>query len=142
MTRRKTAARGGGKKKKKGKTPKAKKGHKLHRIKKFLKLWKQIKSRRGAQFAKLISRLPADKIHLLSECVYNALYTDLRLSQKARARVRARLIPHKKDFARIADKKEPIKSKRKLLLQHGSGIFTLLGSLVPVIVSAIVAATK
>lgn len=74
----------------------------------------------------LISFLNDKGIDLLSECVYNIFFNDHNLPKKQKDSLRKLFQKKEKVIKSIGRKSNSIKTRKKLLLQHGSDLDAIL----------------
>ena len=74
----------------------------------------------------LISFLNDKGIDLLSECVYNIFFNDQNLSKEQKDQLRKLYKDKEKVFKRIGRKSNSIKTRKRLLIQHGGSLGTIL----------------
>ena len=106
------------------------------RVKMFQNM-KQLKRNERLSFLK---NCPDECIHALCEICYNLLHQSIELKKDKKYRLKQKLKPIRVDVRKLADSKQSVKSKRKLLYkpQVGHGIFTILASTVlPALISAL-----
>ena len=78
----------------------------------------------------LLETAEPDQIRAICEVVYNVLHGNIHIPDV----IKEDLKPHKDKLRGIADKKVSYNSKKKILVQTGSGVWA---SLIPIAISAI-----
>ena len=74
-------------------------------------------------------------IEVLSEIIYNSLYSSWELSHQKRKKLAAKINPKLTKLKKISKETTPVGYKRKVLKQEGGGILTTIATvLVPAIV--------
>lgn len=108
--------------------------------KKMVHLIKVLSQTKPADLNKILSYLSDDAINDICECIYNVIYTDLKLSARKKSHLRkcikSNCSMHKK-IKTITSKKEPIFKRRKALNQVGGFLPLLLGTALPFLVDLI-----
>ena len=75
----------------------------------------------------LIQFLNDDAINILSEALYNVLFVDIGLSPENKNKLREEYSKWEKVVWRASKKSNNIKTRKKLLVQNGDGLGTILG---------------
>ena len=75
----------------------------------------------------LIEFLNDDAINILSEALYNVLFVDIGLSPENKKKLREEYSKWEKVLRRASKKSNNIKTRKKLLVQNGAGLGTILG---------------
>ena len=75
----------------------------------------------------LIEFLNDDAINILSEALYNVLFVDIGLSPENKKKLREEYSKREKVLRRASKKSNNIKTRKKLLVQNGAGLGTILG---------------
>lgn len=98
-----------------------------------LKLYESLSKLKPSVLSNIVEHLNDNSIEALCECVYNVIHTDLKLSSKAKRKLKTKLLSNcsKKNINLIATKKNALSKKRKALSQEGSGIGLILATVVP-----------
>ena len=110
----------------------------ISRIKKLLTLFKFIVSQRSQNKTTALSFLDEKSINDISESIYNILYNEklnLNLSKPRKAKLKKIIKPNLRIFEDISQRKVPIKRRHTKIVQQGSGIGTILLTLIPVLIS-------
>ena len=110
----------------------------ISKIKKLLSLFKFIVSQKSNNKANALSFLNSSSIDDISESIYNILYNEklnLNLSISQDTRLKKIIKPNVKSFEDILKQKVPIKRRHTKIVQQGSGIGTILLTLIPVLTS-------
>jgi hypothetical protein len=91
------------------------------------------------ELSHIIKHIDSNGIESLCECVFNTIYTDLKLSKRNKNKIKKNFIEKKslRNLKTITDKSKDISKKRKALLQEGKGIGLILSSVVPILASLI-----
>ena len=86
-------------------------------------------------FRHIIEHLDNDSVDLICECVYNVLYTDLKLSTKTKNALKNKLHKHccLKNLKMISNKKLSVSKRKKALMQEGEGIGLILSAIIPLL---------
>lgn len=89
------------------------------------------------EFTHLIKHIDPSGIEHICECVYNAIYTDLKLPASKRRKIKAKFNNEtsRKNLNLITKKRINIKRKRAALQQEGEGIGLILSAIAPLIAS-------
>ena len=85
-----------------------------------------IKSCRPETRPHIISFLNEKGIDLLSECVYNIFFNDHKLPEEQKIKLRELYKNKEKAFKSIGRKSNSIKTRKRLLVQHGGTLETIL----------------
>lgn len=85
----------------------------------------------------LIKHLDDKSVDDICECVYNTLFTDLKIPKNKKNKLKRDLHKHccKANLNIISSKNIPISKRRKALQQEGRGIGLILSSIVPLLTS-------
>ena len=104
----------------------------------FLKIFKRLTP---PERIEIISKLSEDGVNLLSELVFNTLYSsEIPMTKKARKNLRKKLYHFESDLRFIAEKSKPYKLRAKKLQthsQHGGAVSAIIAAVLPAIISAI-----
>ena len=98
-----------------------------------IQLVKILKSCKPETRIHIIKFLNDDAINILSEITYNLLFNNMNLSNKSKKNLVKKYSSRKKDLKKIADKSITIQRRRKLLIQDGGFLGTLLGIALPIL---------
>lgn len=85
----------------------------------------------------VLKHIDANGVESLCECVFNTIYTDLKLSNRNRQKIK-KVLNNKKSRRNlniITDRSKNVLKKRKALLQEGQGIGLILASVAPLLAS-------
>ena len=106
------------------------------RMKKHVPLLEYLSKLTSKQQISLIKGAPVELIYVLSEICLNLLKQNLPLSPHLINKLR----PYEKSIVRLSQKSYSVKKRKQILTQKGGMLATLL-SIVPAIISSIIAAT-
>ena len=110
----------------------------ISKIKKLLSLFKFILSQKSKNKATALSFLDQSSINDISESIYNILYNEtlnLNLSKSQKAKLKKIIKPNVRSFEDISKRNVPIQRRHTKIVQQGSGIGTILLTLIPVLTS-------
>ena len=110
----------------------------ISRIKKILTLFKLIVSQRSENKTTTLSFLDEKSINDISESIYNILYNEklnLNLSKTRKAKLKKIIKPNSRIFEDISKRNIPVKRRHTKIIQQGTGIGTILLTLIPVLTS-------
>lgn len=96
-------------------------------------LFNKIRRTKKKDYSKLFSSLTPTQIHAVCECLYNTLHTNLGIPAKKASSLKKTLLKNKEAYLYLSRKKNPISNKRRLLVQHGTGIGLILSAMIPII---------
>ena len=90
-------------------------------------LFQNMKQLKRDERLSFLKNCPDECIHALCEICFNLLHQTIKLKKDRKHRLKQKLKPIRLDVRKLADSKQSVKSKRKLLTnpQVGHGIFTL-----------------
>ncbi len=96
-----------------------------------------LKKLNTAELTHVVKHIDSDGIESLCECVFNTIYTDLKITQNKRRKIKSRLNNDnsKKNLSIITKKRNNISKKRAALLQEGEGLGLILSAIAPLITS-------
>jgi len=101
--------------------------------KKHIPLLKTLKKLSKKELAILVEHLDDSAIDGICECVYNVIYTDLKIPKRKQSEIRkhikSKCSVHK--IKEITDKNIPISKRKKSLSQVGGALPLLLGAAIP-----------
>ena len=85
----------------------------------------------------VLNHLNDNAINVLCECIYNSIYTDLKIPQNKKRKIKDHFANQKslQNLKFITNKTTSLAKKRKALHQEGKGIGAILGAVVPLITS-------
>ena len=110
----------------------------ISKIKKLLTLFKFIVSQRSDNKTTVLSFLDEKSINYISESIYNILYNEklnLNLSKTRKAKLKKIIKPNSRIFEDISKRNIPVKRRHTKIIQQGTGIGTILLTLIPVLTS-------
>ena len=110
----------------------------ISKIKKLLTLFKFIVSQRSDNKTTVLSFLDEKSINDISESIYNILYNEklnLNLSKAQKATLQKIIKPNSRIFEDISKRNIPVKRRHTKIIQQGTGIGTILLTLIPVLTS-------
>ena len=110
----------------------------ISKIKKLLTLFKFIVSQRSDNKTTALSFLDENSINDISESIYNILYNEklnLNISKAQKAKLKKIIKPNSRIFEDISKRNIPVKRRHTKIIQQGSGIGTILLTLIPVLTS-------
>ena len=110
----------------------------ISKIKRLLSLFKFIASQKSKDKATALSFLDQNSINDISESIYNILYNEklnLNLSKSQKPNWKKIIEPNVRSFEDISKRIVPIKRRHTKIVQQGSGIGTILLTLIPVLTS-------
>ena len=110
----------------------------ISKIKKLLALFKFIVSQRSDNKTTVLSFLDENSINDISESIYNILYNEklnLNLSKARKAKLKKITKPNSRIFEDISKRNIPVKRRHTKIRQLGTGIGTILLTLIPVLTS-------
>ena len=110
----------------------------ISKIKRLLSLFRFIASQKSKDKATALSFLDQSSINDISESIYNILYNEnlnLNLSKSQKTKLKKIIKPNVKVFEDISKRNVPIKRRHTKIIQQGSGIGTILLTLIPVLTS-------
>ena len=92
------------------------------RIKKNLNWLRALETCDKSEQRQLLAIAKPEKINALCDCIHNIINGAISISSKDKNKIQ-----NKKNFLRkVVDKKTRVPARRKLLVQHGAGLFTAL----------------
>ena len=107
-------------------------------MKKRVNMFQNMKQLKRNERLSFLKNCPDECIHALCEICFNLLHQTINLQKDKKYRLKQKLKPIRTDVRKLADFKQSVKSKRKVLSnpQVGNGIFTILASTVlPALIS-------
>ena len=103
-----------------------------------MSLFRFIVSQKSNNKANALSFLNSSSVDDISESIYNILYNEnlnLNLSKSQKTKLKKIIKPNVKVFEDISKRNVPIKRRHTKIIQQGSGIGTILLTLIPVLSS-------
>ena len=110
----------------------------ISKIKKLLSLFQFIVSQKSKNKATALSFLDQSSINDISESIYDILCNEtlnLNLSKSQKAKLKKIIKPNVRSFEDISKRNVPIQRRHTKIVQQGSGIGTILLTLIPVLTS-------
>ena len=110
----------------------------ISKIKKLLSLFRFIVSQKSNNKANALSFLNSSSVDDISESIYNILYNEnlnLNPSKSQKTKLKKIVKPNVKVFEDISKRNVPIERRHTKIIQQGSGIGTILLTLIPVLSS-------
>jgi len=97
-------------------------------MKNKLLFYKSVQKLKPDHLIEIIHHLNDDSVNSLFECVYNTIYTDLKIPQNEKNKLKKKLKNKcsRKNLDIISSKKISISRRRKALKQEGRGIGLIL----------------
>ena len=107
--------------------------------KKKYQLYKALSRIHNEDLPFVIPHMDSNGIESLCECVFNTIYTDLKLPKRHRTKIKKHFNARKslRNLSIITDKSKDINKKRKALMQEGKGIGLILSTVAPILASLI-----
>jgi hypothetical protein len=105
--------------------------------KKYLGLIQLAKKLKPDEFSALLDFIDDSSVDSVCECVFNVINTDLKLSAKAKKRLKQHINQKcsLKRIKMITNKRVPVFKRRRALKMEGKGIPAILASVVPALIS-------
>ena len=110
----------------------------LGKIKDLLTLFRYIVSQKSGNKGIVFKYLDDKSISSISESIYNLLYNEklnLTLSKSQKSKIKRIIKPNVRSFEDISRKKIPLGKRRNKIAQNGTGIGTILLTLIPILSS-------
>ena len=110
----------------------------LSKIKDLLTLFRYIVSQKSGNKGIVFKYLDDKSINSISESIYNLLYNEklnLTLSKPQKSKIKRIIKPNARSFEDISRKKIPLGKRRNKIAQNGTGIETILLTLIPILSS-------
>ena len=104
-------------------------------MKKHIDLLKLLKKLKCNELKTVIGYLDDIAINVLCELCFNALYTQLNISNRNKKKLKGSI--DKRTIVRLSNRNRSTKSRKKLLKQSGGFVSVLLGALVPVLIDLV-----
>ena len=111
------------------------------KIKNLLLLFKYVISQKSGNKLACLRYLDDNSIDSISESIYNLLFNEklnLVLSSLQKRKLKKIIKPNIQNFEIISKKKIPIRKRRSKIIQQGSGIATILLTLLPMLSSLLI----
>jgi|GEM_PF-2412385 len=111
----------------------------LQERQKLIPLIKAFSKMNPADFSQSLDNLNEKSVDGLCECVYNVIFTDLKLSPRKKA-ILKKHVKNKcsvDDLKKITLKSHPVSKRRELLKQQGAGLPMLLMTAVPFLIDLV-----
>ena len=108
----------------------------VSKIKKLLSLFKFIVSQKSNDKTTCLALLNENSVDDISESIYNILYNEklnLNLSKSQKSKLKRIIKPNAKSFENISKRNIPVRKIQSSIVQHGSGIGTVLLTLMPIL---------
>lgn len=104
-------------------------------LKSKLLLYKSLQNLKPEHLQHVIKHLNDKSIDDICECVYNVIFTDLKLPQKTKSKLKRNLHKHccKSNLKIISSKKYSNTKRRQALSQEGRGLGFILSSIIPLL---------
>ena len=109
-------------------------------LKNRVNMFQKMKQLKKGERLSFLENCPDECIHALCEICFNLLHQSIKLDKNKKYRVKRKLTPIRVDVRKLADSRQSVKSKRKILSnpQVGHGIFSILATTVlPALLSAL-----
>ena len=110
----------------------------VSKIKKLIRLFKFIVSQKSNDKTTCLAFLNENSVDDISESIYNILYNEklnLNLSKSQKSKLKRIIKPNAKSFENISKRNIPVRKRQSSIVQHGSGIGTVLLTLIPILIS-------
>ena len=110
----------------------------VSKIKKLLSLFKFIVSQKSNDKTTCLAFLNENSVDDISESIYNILYNEklnLNLSKSQKSKLKRIIKPNAKSFENISKRNIPVRKRQSNIVQHGTGIGTVLLTLIPILTS-------
>lgn len=111
--------------------------HKKGTLKNKTIFYKALQNLKPDTLKHLLNHLDDSSIDDICECVYNTIYTDLKIPKNKRRRLKNNLHKHccKANLKIITSKNISVSRRRKALQQEGKGLGLILSTVVPLLTS-------
>ena len=110
----------------------------VSKIKKLIRLFKFIVSQKSNDKTTCLALLNENSVDDISESIYNILYNEklnLNLSKSQKSKLKRIIKPNAKSFENISKRNIPVRKRQSSIVQHGTGIGTVLLTLIPILTS-------
>ena len=108
------------------------------KIKKLLTLFKFIVSQKSNDRTSCLAFLNENSVDDISESIYNILYNEKLnsiFSKSQKSKLKRIIKPNTKSFENISKRNIPVRKRQSSIVQHGTGIGTVLLTLIPILTS-------
>ena len=110
----------------------------VSKIKKLIRLFKFIVSQKSNDKTTCLAFLNENSVDDISESIYNILYNEklnLNLSKSQKSKLKRIIKPNAKSFENISKRNIPVRKRQSSIVQHGTGIGSVLLTLIPILTS-------
>ena len=110
----------------------------VSKIKKLIRLFKFIVSQKSNDKTTCLGLLNENSVDDISESIYNILYNEklnLNLSKSQKSKLKRIIKPNAKSFENISKRNIPVRKRQSSIVQHGTGIGSVLLTLIPILTS-------
>ena len=110
----------------------------VSKIKKLIRLFKFIVSQKSNDKTTCLAFLNENSVDDISESIYNILYNEKlnsNFSKSQKSKLKRISKPNAKSFKHISKTNIPVRKRQSSIVQHGTGIGTVLLTLIPILTS-------
>ena len=110
----------------------------VSKIKKLIRLFKFIVSQKSNDKTTCLAFLNENSVDDISESIYNILYNEKlnsNFSKSQKSKLKRIIKPNAKSFENISKRNIPVRKRQSSIVQHGTGIGTVLLTLIPILTS-------
>ena len=110
----------------------------VSKIKKLIRLFKFIVSQKSNDKTTCLAFLNENSVDDISESIYNILYNEKlnsNFSKSQKSKLKRIIKPNAKSFESISKRNIPVRKRQSSIVQHGTGIGTVLLTLIPILTS-------
>ena len=110
----------------------------VSKIKKLIRLFKFIVSQKSNDKTTCLALLNENSVDDISESIYNILYNEKlnsNFSKSQKSKLKRIIKPNAKSFENISKRNIPVRKRQSSIVQHGTGIGTVLLTLIPILTS-------
>ena len=110
----------------------------VSKIKKLIRLFKFIVSQKSNDKTTCLAFLNENSVDDISESIYNILYNEKlnsNFSKSQKSKLKRIIKPNAKSFESISKRNIPVRKRQSNIVQHGTGIGTVLLTLIPILTS-------
>ena len=110
----------------------------VSKSKKLLSSFKFIVSQKSNDKATCLAFLNENSVDDISESIYNILYNEKlnsNFSKSQKSKLKRIIKPNAKSFENISKRNIPVRKRQSNIVQHGTGIGTVLLTLIPILTS-------